>query len=104
MLIESKVLDRFLDDLKTQILGDALDLSVVLEMLEAGHLIKDKILLRAVANELSGLLKLLSDIEASDLEGAPGGLNLSGQALEGCALTSTIDTQQSKALSSLQAE
>jgi len=63
MGVKAELVDCVLKNLLAQILGNALDSSVVDKMLLDSHLIEDQIFLRAVADQLSCLFKVSLDIE-----------------------------------------
>lgn len=73
-------------------------------MLLCSHLIKDQVLLWAVANKLLGFFEVFFNVKAGDLDFALRGVYHTCQTLKSCALTSAIDSQQSETFTLLQTE
>jgi len=61
--VKAKLTDRFLNNLRADLVWDTLNLRVVCKMLLNCHLVEDQVLLWAVANKLSRLFEVLLDIK-----------------------------------------
>lgn len=93
MVGQIELLDRLIYGVFDHIGPDTLDQGIEFKRLFYRQLREDRIILWAIANELSGLLKISLDIEARDLDLARSRFDLASQALKSCRLTSTIDTK-----------
>ena len=104
MICQVKLLNCTFDKLCSTILRDSFDPSEVVDILLDGHVLKDKVVLRAVANKFLDVLEVFANVICTNVNGAHGRLNLGGQTLESRGLSSTIDAKQSKAFTCLEAK
>ena len=104
MVLQVQLLDSLLNHTTDLVGSDALDQSIELDSLLDSELREDCIILRAVADKLSGVLELFLDIVALNSDLTSCWSDLSGQTLESGRLAGTIDTEQGKALTVVKTE
>ena len=98
MILQVQVLDGFLENSWDLVCSDTLDEGIELDSLLDCEFRENSIILRAVANQLSSVFELLLDVETLNGDFTSGRLNVSRQTLEGSRLTSSVHTEEGKAL------
>jgi len=104
MVFQVEVTNSFPND-KVDLMGsNTLDKSIELKSLHYGHHREDGVILGAVADQLPRILELLLDVKALNRDFTLSRRDLTSQTLEGCGLSSTINSEKRKAFTKVEAE
>ena len=104
MVLQVQVTDGLLDDRSDLVGSNALHEGVELDRLLNRQCREDSIMLWAVADQVTSFCELLLDVVALNGDLASRRRDVSSQTLESCRLAGTIDTEQSEALTVVEAE
>ena len=104
MVLQVQIADGLLEDAWDLVGSDTLDKSIELDGLLDCESGEDRIVLRAVADQLSSVFKLLLDIEALNSDLASCWHYISSQTLEGRRFSSSINTEKGKAFAVVETE
>ena len=104
MVFKVELLDCLVNDISDVVGADTLDQSVELERLFDSEDREDCIVLRAIANQFTGLRELGLYVKALNRNISGCWSNLSCQTLEGGGLASAIDTKKCEALTIVKTE
>lgn len=104
MVLQIELLDGAVAELSPTITGNALDASEVEDVFFDGHIVKDGVGLWTVANQLLDIVKVFADVKSTNMDTTLSWFDFGCQLLESRRLTSTVYTEESEALTCLQAE
>ena len=104
MVLKVKLLDSLFNYATDQIRLDTLDQRIEFQRLLHSQNREDGVVLRAVSNELASVCELSLHVEALNVDLTCCWDDLSRQTLECGRLASTVNTEQSEALTVIQAE